>query len=492
MSINLNDAKYLELWYQQKARKNFWAYRRYIRGREFLYNWFIVDMTRNLQQFYIDYKRGLKPIYIFNTPPQHGKSWALSDLISFICADDPGLRVIFGSFSDALGIRTNNYCQRTWSSSRSKAIFPDFNIPLSNVVTQANQFKRNKSLIEYYSVKNQKVGYFRNTTVNGAVTGESLDIGIIDDPLKGRKEANSKLILDSIWDWFTDDYYTRASKNAGFLIVMTRWGVSDLVGRILARMSESDNYIKLIKYKAIAEEDEQYRKKGEALFPELKDINFLLKRKSLMTDIGWQSTYQQEPILTGGNIFKESYWRYWTELPKLKLKFITVDTAQKTKTINDYTVFQCWGLGVDGKIYLLDKLRDKLESPDLRKYAYKFYQSHNTPVRKPGDIHLQGMYIEDKSSGTGLIQELKRLSCKIYNVQRSTDKVFRAEDDAPYVASGHVLLNKNVPGVENIVSEGKNFPNDVYDDDIDCTMTAIEVVFIEKLLGGSLMSAMGG
>jgi hypothetical protein len=89
-------------------------------------------------------------------------------------------------------------------------------------------------------------GSFRNTTVEGQITGHGLDIGIIDDPIKGRAEAMSKAVRDKIWDWFTDDFVTRFSDSAGLLMIMTRWHVDDAVGRFIKRFPEA----KILRYPA--------------------------------------------------------------------------------------------------------------------------------------------------------------------------------------------------------------------------------------------------
>ncbi|MEN2036143.1 terminase family protein, partial [Staphylococcus capitis] len=140
-------------------------------------------------------------------------------------------------------------------------------------------------MIEYVG----KGGYFRNTTVRGSITGESLDLGVIDDPIKGRTEANSSTIRDAAWDWFTDDFFTRFSEDAGLLIILTRWHIDDPVGRLMDKMGKG---LRVLKYKAIAEEDEQHRKAGEPLFPEHKSLEFLMERKAAMSEGNWLALYQ--------------------------------------------------------------------------------------------------------------------------------------------------------------------------------------------------------
>src|SRR5690606_15061451 len=70
-------------------------------------------------------------------------------------------------------------------------------------------------------------GSFRNTTVAGSITGESLDMGIVDDPLRGRKDANSQLKRDTIWDWLMDDFFSRFSESAAMLMILTSWHIDD-------------------------------------------------------------------------------------------------------------------------------------------------------------------------------------------------------------------------------------------------------------------------
>jgi len=139
---------------------------------------------------------------------------------------------------------------------------------------------------------------------------------------------------------------------------------------------------------------------------------------------------------------------------------------------------------------LLDKFREKLEAPELRREAEIFYRNHDVPKAKVDDPVLRGMYIEDKSSGTGLLQELRRKRLKVIEVPRHTDKYFRGEDAAPYVESGRVVLNTEIPGVGNLTKEAREFPVGEFDDDIDTCMTAIEVAFINKDQSNMLKAAM--
>lgn len=471
-SLTLNDLDlYGEFWVEE-SRNNFYSFRQYIGVRDFKKGWFQKDISHHLQQFYKDLKNKKRPILVIEAPPQHGKSRAIAEFLAWLIGKNPEIKSIFAAYSDRLGVRTNRYLQRIIDSEKYQKVFPEVKLGQVNIVTLANRTLRNNEIFEIVDHE----GSFRNTTTNGSVTGEGLDLGVIDDPVKGRAESNSKTIQDKTWDWFTDDFYTRFSEHAGLILILTRWSKIDLA----ERLKRDDPDVKTITYKAISEKDEEHRKAGIALFPQHKSIEFLMARKNKMALSSWVSLYQQSPIIKDGNIFKSEWWQWWKVLPKIKYKFITVDTAQKTKIKNDWTVFQCWGAGVDGRIYLLDKKRKKMEAPELRRETAIFYNKHNTSRVNSDDPILRGMYIEDKSSGTGLLQELRLKKLKVIEVPRINDKYFRADDASIYVKAGLVVLNEDIPGIGNLTQEAQEFPNGAFDDDIDTTMTAIEVEFINK------------
>jgi hypothetical protein len=213
-----------------------------------------------------------------------------------VAGQNPERKTIFGSYSDDLGIRTNLDLQRIFVSEPFRRIFPDTRISEEAVVSGGfDRWKRNSSLIEYIG----QPGSFRNTTVAGQINGMELHLGVIDDPLKGRAEAHSPTIRAKTWEWFADDFLSRFAKDGALLICMTRWHVDDVLGRYVEKFPE----VKVLCYPAIAEHDEPHRRKGEALFPEHKPLDFLYERKKLLTQPSWESIYQQHPIVVGGGQF---------------------------------------------------------------------------------------------------------------------------------------------------------------------------------------------
>lgn len=458
--MNNGDLDLITKYCEEKARDDFYSYRQYITDFKLKTGWFVRDISNAISDFYKDYKAGKRPILIIQAPPQHGKSQVVTDGIAWMAGKDPSLRFIYASFSERLGIRANLKLQRTVARDKYKGIFPEFEINDKRTVTAAG-YQKNKEMIEFC----EHGGSFRNTTVRGSITGETLDIGIIDDPIKGREEANSETIRDKTWNWFTDDFSTRFDEMAGMIIILTRWHIDDPVGRLL----EINKNIKLLSYSAIAEYKDENREVGDALFPEHKSIDFLMSRKDNMPAHNWESLYQQNPSIPDGNIFKTEWWKYYTIEPKLKYRMIYADTAMKTKESNDFSVLQHWGYGIDGKIYLLDQLRGKWEAPQLLINTRSFWNKHKNSHKST----LRVLKIEDKASGTGLIQTLRVEGIPVKGIPRSIDKISRMNDGAPQLEAGNVVLPKDAPWLSDYLREFELAPNGVHDDQIDPTLDAI-------------------
>ncbi len=128
MPKNIQEVDAIENWWAYKAQRNFLAYRMYMRHGIFKPSWFTTELCRVFQQFYQDYKNRLRPVYIINTPPQHGKSFGVMDLISWILGDDPSIMSIYASYAERLGKRCNKALQRTFEHEKYRKIFPNLNV----------------------------------------------------------------------------------------------------------------------------------------------------------------------------------------------------------------------------------------------------------------------------------------------------------------------------------------------------------------------------
>jgi hypothetical protein len=186
------------------ARESFAVFRRTIRP-DMLWSPFFGLMTRELQKFHEAFVAGKRPRLAMMTPPQHGKSLAAEDFMAWEAGKNPSLKTIYASYGDELGVLRNMNLQRLFASQRYQHIFP--NLRIGGIGTG---YQCNTSLIEYVGGP----GSFRNTTVNGAITGMEQNLGVLDDFVKGRAEANSKLQRERTWNWFTDDFSSRFSKDS--------------------------------------------------------------------------------------------------------------------------------------------------------------------------------------------------------------------------------------------------------------------------------------
>jgi len=187
------------------------------------------------------------------------------------------------------------------------------------------------------------------------------------------------------------------------------------------------------------------------------------------------STIERERLLQGnwkvrpvGGMLDPKWWQYYTAPPALEYRTIYADTAQKTGTQNDYSVIQCWGKSRAGQAVLLDQIRGKWEAPELLVQSRAFWAKH-----KPGAAPLRAFKVEDKVSGTGLIQTLKREGIPMLAIQRDRDKVTRAYDAAPMIESGNVLLPRDAPWLSDLLAEATAFPNGAHDDQLDPLFDAV-------------------
>jgi hypothetical protein len=303
---------------REESKACFWAFRRYTRPT-MKCGWWQHDVADKLQRFYRSLINGERPKLVLMAPPQHGKTEQVTDFLAWIAGKRPDLKAIFASYSDELGVKVNRDLQRIMTSERYVSIFG------YRLGDSGSGWLRNANALEYVNHR----GSFRNTTIEGQITGQGLDIGLVDDPIKGRAEANNKSVRDKTWGWFTDDFFTRFSESAGLLMIMTRWHLDDPVGRFIERFAEA----KILRYPAIAEEDEKNRRKGEALFPEHKSLTFLLERRAMMTQAGWESEYQQNPITVGVGCFRSTNLRSCPiSIAKQSARLCVTLTKQQART----------------------------------------------------------------------------------------------------------------------------------------------------------------
>lgn len=231
-----------------------------------------------------------------------------------------------------------------------------------------------------------------------------------------------------------------------------------------------------------------------SFWEEMEGIDQLIRLREI-DEYTFLSQYMQDPISLSGNIFNPDHFQWYGDEehprpPSFDYRFITVDTAQKTKEVNDFSVMMEWGV-FEKNLYAIDMLRGKWEAPELQANFERFVCEKWDDNSDTRNGNLRDVLVEDKSSGTGLIQYANgRMPIGITAVQRNTDKLTRAMDTVPIIKQGKVWLPVGKPWATEFVSEHAQFTADdshKHDDIVDNTMDAVSHAFIK---GSSLLEAL--
>jgi len=102
-------------------------------------------------------------------------------------------------------------------------------------------------------------GGIKSAGIGGGITGTPANIGIIDDPIKDRAEADSPVIREKVWNWYSGAFYSRLSPGAPIIIMMTRWHDDDLIGRLIVEQGliENGGVWRLVYLPAVAMEPDE-------------------------------------------------------------------------------------------------------------------------------------------------------------------------------------------------------------------------------------------
>ena len=255
------------------------------------------------------------------------------------------------------------------------------------------------------------------------------------------------------------------------ILIMQRLHVDDLVG--WTKKNEPDQW-EYVEVPALDENDKSF---WEERYPAEE-----LKRIREINPYKFQAQYQQNPIVAGGQMIKSEWFQFYQSHPKYTRIFITSDTAMKTGQHNDYSVFMVWGV-YQHSIYLIDMVRGKWEAPELlrqiRDLTNRYWLWENR-------LKMSALYIEDKASGVGLIQQMKRESrVPIIPLTPTKDKVSRVEEALPFLQAGRVFLPFNREYGQNpvIIGECEMFARDLSHTHDDVTDTLVYGIQVSSGLG---------
>ena len=426
----------------------------YVNGSTFIFKPFHDTVIKKLQD--VADKKNTKRNLCLNIPVGSGKSIMVEYFISWCFARSINHTFCYVSHSDRLITRLSKETKEIVENRLWQLLF-------KNTLKSDDRSKVNWS----FDNASNRTGLTAGT-MGGALTG--LDAGnpntdsfggalIIDDPIDA---DNVKYVSyrDSVIESYENKLSTRRrTPQTPTILIMQRLHLLDLTGWVVNNEPEDWDVV------VIPAVNEQ----GESFWVEKYPIQEM-EKISRINPPKYSAQYQQKPIVIGGEVIKTEWFKYYspndTELIRI---FITGDTAQKTAEHNDFSVFCVWGR-TETKLRLLDMLRGKWESPELKKNAHALWSKWENGVN---GCPCNAFYIEDKASGTGLIQEIQRDSAiPIIPVERIKDKLTRVEDALPYIESGRVELPISPEYGFNpvFISECESFARDMshlHDDIID-------------------------
>jgi predicted phage terminase large subunit-like protein len=309
-------------------------------------------------------------------------------------------------------------------------------------------------------------GEFYAVGVDSSVTGRRADLGIIDDPVKGRAEADSPTVRQHTWDWYKADFWTRLKPEAALIYIGTRWHDDDLAGRLIEEMKAGGERFEIISIPAIAKAgvvDPLGRDPGQRLWPEwFTDEMFAIAQRDKRN---WSALYQQEPMPESGDYFKQEWIRWYEHAPpRDELRTYGASDYAVTKDGGDYTVHLVAGVDPYDDIYLLDLWRDQ-QTPDV------WVDAALDLMKNWGTLQ----WCEEKGQiekGVGPFLQKRQLERKIYNYRKpySTaggDKSVRAQPIRGRMAMGKIYVPSRAPWAIDFVQELLRFPAGKYDDQVD-------------------------
>jgi len=297
---------------------------------------------------------------IIQMPPRHGKSQLASIYFpAWYLGRNPDKEIITASYSADLARDFGGKTRDVIADSQYQAIF--------DTKLKADSKSKDKWHTD-------KGGSYTSVGRGGPITGRGANILLIDDPLKDRAEAESQVIRESVWDWYTSTAYTRLEKDGAVVVIMTRWHTDDLVGRLLEAEEKGGDEWEVVTFPGIAEEDEQYRKMGEPLWPDKFDLETLENIKQNIGIYDWFSLYQQHPVASEAQEFHRDWFRYYSDedlLGKDLYVYSVTDLAISKKEGADNTATVVLGKEKNKpEIYILDIYYGQLDPGQTIDYLF--------------------------------------------------------------------------------------------------------------------------
>tara|TARA_R110000737_G_scaffold44929_2_gene65144 strand:- start:761 stop:2887 length:2127 start_codon:yes stop_codon:yes gene_type:complete len=401
--------------------------------------------------------------------PTHNSEIGSKTFPSWYLGRNPKHEVMVCSYSGDLAKDFSRKCRDLLENPKYQSMFK-------------TRLSKDSKSVERWNTSAQ--GAFTAAGVGGPITGRGCSLGIIDDPVKNREEAESETTRQNVKDWYSSAFYTRLAPGGGILVIQTRWHDDDLSGWLLNTLDEAkkeaveagspldpsvDNW-ELVEYPAIATQDEKYRLKGDALHADRYPIEALNKIKRNMIPRDWEALYQQKPVSDDGDYFTKSMFKYYKPgdsppLNEMRI-YAAADLAISTKQTADFTVFTVVGIDREQNIWVLDVIRGRWNALGLIDRLFGIQEKYNPELFgiETGQIELTlEPFIMKAEQERGLSLRYEKLKT------RGVDKGTRARPIQGRMEQGKVYFPtvESVPWMSSLQNELLKFPLGKNDDQVD-------------------------
>lgn len=315
-------------------------------------------------------------------------------------------------------------------------------------------------------------GGYTAVGVGGAITGRGANILLIDDPIKNREEAESITIREKVWNWYTSTAYTRLEKDAAVVLIMTRWHMDDLAGRLLEAEKNGGEHWEVVKFPAIAIHDEKHRKAGDPLWKEKYDLEALKNIKKTVGSYDWSALFQQEPVLSENQEFKPQFYQYRTIEYVRGLQtnaYLTIDTAISQRASADNTGF-CLNFVDRENKWNIKAWKLKISPMELIDMLFDLQQEYRlVNIGIEETIYLQAIkpFLEEEQRKRNKFLRITPL--KHNQIQKETrirGLIPRYESYSVFHIKGHC---------EDLEEEQMSFPKGAHDDVLDAEAYQIQI-----------------
>ena len=414
---------------------------------------------KKLAKIFTDVVEGRKKRVIINIAPRMGKSEFSSYLFpAYFLGKYPDKKIIMGTHTAGLSEDYGRRIRNLIDSDEYREVFPQTLV--ADDQKAAGKWSTSAG------------GQYYAAGVGGALAGRGADLFVIDDPHSEQDvKSNSRLAFDTAWSWFQTGPLQRLMPGGGIIIVMTRWSLLDLTGRLIDYQTKNPEALpwEIVELPAILNEGEEDEK---SLWPEQWSLEALKSTKASIDPRYWNAQYMQQPTAENSAIVSRKMWRIWEgdEPPSCEYIIQSWDTAFETKNNSDYSACTTWGIFYNEEendspqLILLDAFKDRMAFPELKVVALKHYK----------EWEPDAFIVEKKAAGAPLIQELRAMGIPVqeFSPSRGNDKTVRVNAVADLFSSGKVWA-PDTRWAREVIEEMAAFPVGEHDDFVDTTTQAL-------------------